>query len=223
MGVESANVVGYQEIAVPAGYSMKAATFKAISGDYKISDIKVDGAGGVGGEYGQLVNSDGTWGNVYYYLTEEEAFVPTGWYKDVGGAEAVTDEDVLTVGQSFFFASDSDITFTYAGQVISQPTFDIVAGYSIIGNPSPVPVKISEIAVTGAGGVGGEYGQLVNTDGTWGNVYYYLTEEEAFVPTGWYKDVGGGEAVTDEDVLEPSDSMFFAADSDITFTFPAVL
>ena len=66
MGVESANVVGYQEIAVPAGSSMRTATFKAISGDYKISDIKVEGAVGAGNEYGQLINSDGTWGNTYF-------------------------------------------------------------------------------------------------------------------------------------------------------------
>ncbi len=223
MGVESANVVGYQEIPVPAGSSMRTATFKAISGDYKIGDIKVDGAAGVGGEYGQLINADGTWGNTYYFLTEEEALVPTGWYKDVLGDVAVTDEDVLSVGQAFIFASDSDITFTYAGQVIAQPTYNVPAGASIVGNPSPVQVKISEITVTGASGVGGEYGQFINEDGTWGNTYYYLTEEEALVPTGWYKDVLGDEPVTDADVLEPSDSMIFAADSDLTFTFPAVL
>ena len=69
MAVES-SVVGYQTVDVPAGFSMRTATFKAISGDYKISDIGVEGAAGVGGEFGQLVNEDGSWGNVYYYLTE---------------------------------------------------------------------------------------------------------------------------------------------------------
>ena len=202
---------------------MKTATFKAISGDFKISDIGVEGAGGVGNEYGQLVNVDGTWGNVYYYLTMDGAFVEDGWYKDATGEEPVTDEDVLTVGQAFFFASDADITFTYAGQVIKQPSFDVAAGYSMIGNPTPVAVKISAIGVEGAGGVGNEYGQLVNADGSWGNVYYYLTMDGAFVEDGWYKDATGEEAVTDEDVLTPAESLFFSADSDLTVTFPAVL
>ena len=112
MAVES-SVVGYQNVDVPAGYSMRAATFKAISGDYKISDIGVEGAGGVGNEYGQLVNTDGTWGNVYYFLTEDEMFVPTGWYKDMLGDEPVTDEDVLEPAGSMFFAADSDLTVTF--------------------------------------------------------------------------------------------------------------
>jgi len=221
--IESSNVVGYQTINVPAGSSMRTSTFKAISGNYKISDIGVEGATGAGGEMGQLINADGTWGNSYFYLTEEEAFVTTGWYKDMLGDEAVTDEDVLTVGQAFIFTSDSDITFTYAGQVIPQPTYNVPAGSSIVGNPSPVQVKVSEITVEGATGAGGEMGQLINMDGTWGNSYFYLTEEEAFVTTGWYKDMLGDEAVTDEDVLDPADAMIFTSDSDLTFTFPAVL
>lgn len=202
---------------------MRAATFKAISGDYKISDIGVEGAAGAGAEYGYLINEDGSWGNVYFFLTEDEAFVPTGWYKDMGGDEPVTDEDVLKVGQAFLFASDSDITFTYAGQVIESPTYDVPAGYSIIGNPTPVNVKVGDIAVEGAAGAGAEYGYLINPDGSWGNSYFYLTEDESFVPTGWYKDMGGDEPVTDEDVLTPSDSVIFNSDSDLTFTFPAVL
>jgi len=129
----------------------------------------------------------------------------------------------MTVGQAFIFTSDSDITFTYAGQVIAQPTYDVPAGSSMIGNPSPIEVKISDITVEGAAGAGGEYGYLINADGTWGNSYYYLTEDESFVPNGWYKDMGGGEPVTDEDVLAPANSMIFTSDSDMTFTFPAVL
>ena len=111
--VVSSDVVGYQTVEVPTGFSMRAATFTAISGDYKISDIGVEGAGGVGNEYGQLVNADGTWGNVYYFLTEDEMFVPTGWYKDMFGDEAVTDEDVLAPAESLFFAADSDLTITF--------------------------------------------------------------------------------------------------------------
>jgi len=112
MAVES-SVVGYQNIDVPAGSSMRTATFKAISGDYKISDIGVEGAAGAGNEFGSLINEDGTWGNIYYYLTEEECFVPTGWYKDVGGGEPVTDEDILLPADSMIFTSDSDLTFTF--------------------------------------------------------------------------------------------------------------
>ena len=202
---------------------MRTPSFKAVTGDVKISDIGVEGALGAGGEYGYMVNEDGTWGNAYFYLTEDEAFVPTGWYKDMVGEEAVTDDDVLKVGQAFFFAADSDVVFTYSGEVIKQPVVPMAAGFAMVGNPTPVTVKISEIAVEGALGAGGEYGYVVNPEGTWGTSYFYLTEDEAFVPTGWYKDMVGEEAVTDEDVLVAADALFFAADSDIEFTFPACL
>ena len=202
---------------------MRTATFKAVSGNYKISDIGVVGAVGAGNEYGSMINQNGTWGNTYYYLTEDESFVPTGWYKDMLGEEAVTDEDILTVGQAFIFTSDSDITFTYSGEVIKQPTYSVPTGSSIVGNPSPTTFKISQISVDGAIGAGNEYGSMINANGTWGNTYYYLTEDESFVPTGWYKDMLGEEAVGDEDVLAPADSMIFTSDSELTFTFPAVL
>ena len=84
-------------------------------------------------------------------------------------------------------------------------------------------MKISQIAVEGAVGAGNEYGQLINASGTWGDMYVYLTEDEAFVPTGWYKDISGSESVTDDDVLAPSDSMMFTSDSELTFTFPTIL
>ena len=48
-------IVGYQEIAVPQGSSMRTATFKAISGNYKISDIQVNGAAGGGMDYAQKI------------------------------------------------------------------------------------------------------------------------------------------------------------------------
>lgn len=221
--ITSANVVGYQTVDVPAGSSMRTATFKAISGDFKISDIGVEGAAGAGMEYGSMINADGTWGKTYYYLTEDEAFVPTGWYTDMFGGEPVADEDVLTIGQAFIFTSDSDITFTYKGEVVPAPVVNVPAGSSIVGNPSPIDIKMSEIEVEGAAGAGMEYGSMINADGTWGKTYYYLTEDEAFVPTGWYTDMFGGESVADEDVLTPADAMIFTSDSDITFTLPTVL
>ena len=57
--ITSANVVGYQEKELGAGeFSMTTPTFKAISGDYKISDIVVSGdVGGYGSEFCQKLNS----------------------------------------------------------------------------------------------------------------------------------------------------------------------
>ena len=203
---------------------MKTTTFKAINGNYKVSDIKVSDALGGGSDTAQLMNADGSWGTMYTYLTEAEMGVPDGWYKDMFGDEAVTDEDMITVGQAFIVTFETDATFTVSGEVRSGTTdVDAPAGYSIIGNPTPVEVKISAITVVGALGGGSDTAQKMNADGTWGDMYTYLTEAEMGVPDGWYKDMFGDEPVTDEDVLAPGESMIFNAESEMTLTFPSCL
>ena len=224
--ITSANIVGFQDVAVPSGFCMRTSTFKALTGDYKISDIKVTNCPGGGGDMVQLMNSDGTWGNAYYYLTMDgTGYVEDGWYKDDGGAEAVTDEDVIKIGQSFIVTSSSDFDFTFAGEVITgKPEVTIPAGFSIVGNPTPVEVKISGIEVIDCLGGGGDVGQKMNADGTWGDAYYYLTMDgTGYVEDGWYKDDGGAEAVTDEDILAAGDAMIFTATGEFTIKFPAAL
>ena len=220
------NTVGYQEVAVPAGSSMRTATFKAMSGDYKIADIKVNGAVGGGTDMAQKINTDGSWGDMYYYLTMEgTGYVEDGWYKDDYGGEAVTDADVLTVGESIIITAASDFTLTYSGSVISgTPLVNVPQGSSIIGNPTPVSVKLSDITVLGAIGGGTDMAQKINSDGSWGDMYYYLTMEgTGYVEDGWYKDDYGGEMVSDTDILEAGDAMIFTAASDFTLSFPQVL
>ena len=205
---------------------MRTSTFKAINGNYKISDIKVTGAVGVGGDLIQKLNADGTWGAMYYYLTlAGTGYVQDGWYKDDFGGEAVTDEDVITLGESFIVTASGDFQFTFSGQVVAgQAEVPVPAGSSIIGNPTPVDAKIGSIVVTGAIGVGGDVAQKLNADGTWGEMYYYLTMAgTGYVEDGWYKDDYGGQAVTDEDVLAAGESMIFTAAGDFTLKFPAVL
>lgn len=213
---------------MPNGSSMRTATFKAISGSYKISDIKVsDNVVGGGNDTIVKINADGSWGNLYYYLTEAgTGYVPDGWYKDDYGGEPVTDEDVIGIGEGVIVSSVSDFTFTFAGEVIpGKPTVDVPTGFSMIGNPTPVTVKIGDIKVSeGVVGGGNDTIVKINADGSWGNLYYYLTEAgTGYVPDGWYKDDYGGEAVTDDDTLAPGESVMFSAVNGVTLTFPKSL
>lgn len=204
---------------------MRVATFKAISGDFKVSDIKVTGAAGSGGESLQKIESNGQWGEMYYYLTMEgTGWLEDGWYKE-DQTTPVDDTDVIAVGEALFVSSGSDITFTFAGQVLTgKPAVAIPAGYSMTGNPTPTAqIKISEIEVSGAGGSGGESLQRIGTDGQWGDMYYYLTMDgTGWLEDGWYKE-DQMTPVDDADILEAGDALFVSAGSDITLTFPAAL
>ena len=117
-GIESANTVGYQEISVPQGSSMRCATFRTIlAASYPLSEIKVTGADGMGDVVAQAISSAGLWDGEYYYLTEDNTGSPTGWYKDAFGGEAA-DDVTLNPGDSLFITSaNNDITFTLPAAV----------------------------------------------------------------------------------------------------------
>ena len=92
---------------------MRVPTFKALTGNFKISDIKVSGAFGAGGDSVQKVNADGSWGDMYYYLTMDgTGWLEDGWYK-ADQATPVDDGDVLAVGDGVFISSSSDLTLTF--------------------------------------------------------------------------------------------------------------
>ncbi len=227
----TSSAVGYQQPMTlgDAEFAISTPTFAAINGKYKISDIQLIGAeniGGVGGEFMQKMNADGSWGQDYYYLKEDMGVDP-GWYKDAGGGEAVSDEDVLLPGEALIVTAETGFGLQYAGQVAtSEISISIQdAGFALAGNATPVNIKISSIQIEGAdliGGVGGEFMQKMNVDGSWGQDYYYLKEDMGVDP-GWYKDAGGGEAVSDNDVLLPGESVVVTAETGFTIKFPSAL
>ena len=207
---------------------MKTPTFEANNGDYKIADIKVsDDIQGGGSDYVQKINADGSWGDQYFYLTMNgTGYVEDGWYKDDFGGTPISDEDVLGKGEALIITSAGQFDLTFAGQVSSKESaISIPAGFSMIGNPTPVEVKISSVKVSdNIQGGGSDYAQKINADGSWGDQYFYLTMNgTGYVEDGWYKDDFGGTPVSDEDILSPGESMIYTSASDFTITFPACL
>ena len=227
--LESANVVGYMDVEAPQGDSMRCPTFTAVGGEgYDLTKITVTGGFGWGDIVAQTIASSGTWNGEYYWLTEENAFVPTGWYKDAVGGEAVAEGDVvLDKGEAFALHSDNeDLSLMVSGEV-KQGTVALTfpVGDGMLGNARPVEVDLTKVTVAGGFGWGDIVAQAIAANGTWNGEYYWLTEENAFVPTGWYKDAVGGEAVVEGDVvLAPGEALSFHSDNeDLTVTLPAAL
>ncbi len=209
---------------------MRTVTFRAVAGGtYKLNEIKITGeaVGGYGDVYVQKANADGSWGDSYYWLTMDGAGVPDGWYMDPLGDNAVGDGIVLNDGEGLFLtSSDSSLELIVSGEVAKgQVPVNCPLGYAMIGNPTPVAASLNLITISGdmVGGYGDVYIQKCDEAGAWGNSYYWLTEDGAGVPNGWYMDPLGDEAVSGVN-LEPGESVFVSStDSELVFTFPAVL
>ncbi len=222
--------VGYQQVAAPLGFSMRTATFRAVSGEaYKLNDIKVTGEaiGGYGDVYVQRCDAEGAWGGMYYWLTMNGAGVEDGWYLDGMGVEPVGDDVVLNEGEGLFLTStDSSLNLVVSGAVAKgQVPVNCPLGFAMIGNPTPVTTSLNLVTVSGEalGGYGDVYIQKCDEEGAWGGMYYWLTLNGAGVEDGWYMDGMGVEPVSGVN-LEPGESVFVSStDSELLFTFPAVL
>ena len=147
-----------------------------------------------------------------------------GWYKE-DQMTPVDDTDIISTGEALFVVAGSDMVLTYSGEVIvGKPVVESPVGFSMVGNPTPVQVKISDIEVSGAFGAGGDSIQRINTDGSWGGaMYYYMTMDgSGWLEDGWYKE-DQMTPVDDTDVIAAGDGLFVVAGSDLTLTFPAAL
>ena len=227
--LESANVVGFQDVEAPQGDSMRCPTFTAVGTEgYDLTQIKVTGGFGMGDINAQKVSSSGLWDGQYYWLTEDMALVPTGWYKDMFGAEPVEEgEVVLDKGQALYVHSDSEnLNLTVSGEVKKGAVeLEFAAGDGMLGNALPVDVDLVNVTVTGGFGMGDINAQAISAGGIWNGQYYWLTEDMALVPTGWYKDMFGGEPVAEgEVILAPGEALYFHSDTEaLTVTLPAAL
>ena len=213
----------------PTGDSMRCPTFQTVGGaGYDLTKITVTGGGGMGDIVAQTISSAGIWDGEYYWLTEDNTGAPTGWYRDMVGADpVVAGEVVLSAGQAFALHSDyEDLSLKVSGEVpVGDVDFTFTQGDGMLGNGLPADADLTNVTVTGGGGMGDIVAQAISAAGVWNGEYYWLTEDNTGAPTGWYKDmVGADPVVADEVVLAPGEALAVHSDyEDLTFTFPAVL
>ena len=105
-GIESQNVVGYQNINVPNGYIMLTPTFENVDAStHTIQDLKPQNAPGDGSVTLQTMSDDGSsWVGEYQWWTEADMGMPDGWYEPNSGELA---SETLTPGLSTMVYSPS--------------------------------------------------------------------------------------------------------------------
>jgi len=177
MAAVESQVVGYQTIDIPSGFSAATATFVTVGGDGTTS-VLADIAANANfeGESIQLLSSDGS-GNVlliaYYYAG-------FGWYD---GDNNDVNSTAITKGEAFIVSTGvTGAQLTFKGDVRATAfSIAIPSGFSLLGNS--VPKSLTLGAVTANASFEGESIQLISSTDGLGSVeliaYYYAG-------FGWY-------------------------------------
>ena len=200
--IESENIVGYQDNAVPNGYSMITPCFENVSGGgYAIDNLLLNNVDDTMATV-QVVNPDGSWGTQGFWFN---AFgdLPAGWFTDATGVTPA--EITLTPGQAVFLkVTSANASAQTAGQVSGVITNDVANGYSMIGNASVISAAIDDVKLIGVDDTMATV-QVVNPDGSWGTQGFWFNEY-GDLPSGWFTDATG---VTPAEItLTPGQAVF---------------
>jgi hypothetical protein len=146
MAVESENVVGYQTVSCPAGFTVFAPTFLTVGGTpFTFKDItgSMEWFDNL-----QFFDSTGDVNFTAYWQTVDTA--PggiAGWYD---GSDQPLANTEIPAGQAFFISLANAGTVTVKGQVNASPvTVTSAAGFTVTGNCMPKNVKYGDLVVTG--------------------------------------------------------------------------
>jgi len=213
--VSSGNIVGYQQITLPNGFSFFTATFKdcgsvASSLDIqKISSTQTDGSDWktsgssntkcAGNIRVQKVGTSGAYLDEYRYYSTK---TPQGWYNSDGTAY-ITDGTVsLENGEGLVVNNTHPVgaKLLVRGEVELVPARVLPNGFSFCGNFTPVTVDLQDITSTQADGTewktsgssntkctGNIRIQKIGTDGAYLDEYRYYSTK---TPQGWYDSTG---------------------------------
>ena len=169
--IESANIVGYQDIVVPNGYSMFTVTFKktgAVGYSFDVKDIQVlNSAGEVMDDTNtgtptrrsrgkiKIQKMDSSAGSLYgdhdYKFNSQSG---KGWCD--GSASLSAGDLTLQNGEGFAVTSTQGdaVKFRVSGEVVVTPiSMAIPNGYAIIGNMTPNTIDVRDIKVLNSEGL----------------------------------------------------------------------
>ena len=229
-GLESANVVGFQDKGVRAGYTMTGSSFVSVGATgakIDLTEIKVSGYEGENMEVVVLQTLDylGNAVDTYCWMDDNGGGdFPAGWYN--GDYEAIEPETVfIDAGTALWTAGDDGLSLTYAGQVwTDRVSIPLRVGYKAVSNPGAAEVDLTNILVDGYEGENMEVVVIQTLDylGNAVDTYCWMDDNGGgdFEP-GWYN--GDYEPIEENSVfIQPGDGLWVAGDDGLTLEFPAI-
>ena len=160
--IESENIVGYQQITVPTGYTFFTVTFKDVQGGvYDVKDIKVLNSAGLEMNDDNSVTPSRRSRNKVQFqkLAATGAIDASHTYKfstqnSKGWCDSSTPladgECTFQDGEGFYFynGQGENVIFQMSGSVkITQTSIPVATGYSIFGNSTPAVIDVRDIKV----------------------------------------------------------------------------
>ena len=216
-GIESANIVGYQQTGIREAYSLKVASFDQVGVDglsiQCLIPIAEEGLAIGGGVFDlQTLDDVGAMSEQFYYMTKADDGVPQdGWYNDDGETLATK---VFKRGEGFMYNNSigAAASLQISGQVNkSEVLVEACESYSLIGNIRPCKISIQDMLPVAEEGlaIGGGVFDLQTLDdvGAMEQQFYYMTKADDGMPKdGWYNDDGETFATKE---FEPAEGFMF--------------
>ena len=186
-GIESANVVGYQNVTVnDSGFTLVTPTFKNVSGE----QITLASIGGnlQAMESVQLWDADGGTESEYFYLDAANSMTgKAGWFENDFMTSA--DDVLITEGTSIAFQSQGTTELNFSGEVSREQSTikSLSSGFTAIGNNTPSDVSLSTITFEGINAM--DSIQFVDSDGATDAEYFYLDAANSMTgKAGWFEN-----------------------------------
>ena len=221
-GIESANVVGYQEITLKPGYNIFAPTFDGVSATLDIQDLKLQGVPGDGSDVIWVLDSDGiVTGDTYYWFSKEI----TGAATDFWSADGETPlKRPIVSGEGFYVYTESEeASVMVSGSVkIGNYSKNLIPGYNLTGNFSPIAQNIQNLTLSGVPGDGSDVIWVLDSDGiVTGETYYWFSKDV----TGADKDFWSADGENPLDLtFEPGEGIYLYTEAtDAKINLPAVI
>ena len=207
-GLESANVVGYQNKALAGGaaFNLTVNTFKAVGKDadkMTLGDIVPSASWMGGSDEIKTLKANGAVDKAYTYMNEQDAkdwgFTP-GWYltseyndDSLDLTDRCKNDELLPLGNGLLvLVGSASTTLTYAGEVLAedQPiTLKGGAAFNITGNISPVDMTLGDILPSASWMGGSDELKTLKSNGAVDQAYTFMNAQDAkdwgFTP-GWY-------------------------------------
>lgn len=158
----------------------------------------------------------------YFYMDAENSLTGVaGWFED--DFETAADDVEISKGSCVAFQSLGTTSIQFAGQVASKSVAvtTLPAGFTMIGNVTPVEIKLGDLVLENACAC--DSIQFMDENGGTDKEYFYMDAENSLTGVaGWFEDDFETDA-NDVVIKAGSGVLYQAIGGEVVITIPAAI